>query len=230
MRRPLSGVGPSCDGSTLRSPDHTPPCRSSRISTRTRVAEDGSRPSVRSPPVLHGRGGTGERGAKYDGSSRVPRPTIRREVFYRYGTHPAAVLLPSSPPSGAPAVRPGDGDAEATPSVRILHRVLLVWRWRVPPPMERTTSGQWMGFAIYLCLAVLGWVPFLRYCPVARGRGCALEMNWNNEANHNAISRRRPWVFALAVIYMHKKIIVPPCIPMHQRGCLVGEKVWVRLL
>jgi hypothetical protein len=98
-------------------------------------------------PVLHDRGGTGERGAKYDGSSRVPRPTIRREVFYRYGTHPAAVLLPSSPPSGAPAVRPGGA----------YHR-----QWR-----GRRQANGWVSPFIY---ALLCWVGFLS-CGTVRWRG-----------------------------------------------------------
>ena len=77
-----------------------------------------------------------------------------------------------------------------------------------------------MGFVIYLCLAVLGSFPAVLMLYVRCGgagelrvgRRGALEMNWNNEANHNAISRRRPWLFALAVTYMDKKIIEPPCV------------------
>ena len=167
MRRPLSGAGPSCDGV------NTPQSRSSRISTRTRVAEDGREPSdPRIPhPTQAEREGERQRlcvarprrnrragPSTMDRveSSRIPRAPHdpAREFFYRYGTHSAAVLLPSSPPSGARGdgeadrrrpyaraalrvARPGDdGDAEATPSV---FSALLVWRWRVPPPMERTT-------------------------------------------------------------------------------------------
>ena len=44
------------------------------------------------------------------------------------------------------------------------------------------------------CCVGLGSFPAVLSGPVARGGG-ALEMNRNNEANHNAISRRRPWVF-----------------------------------
>jgi hypothetical protein len=161
--------------SSLLSPGHAPYTRSGgrqlsdlRIAQpRPRVVPSREGESLCCIALHHGAGAGPSTTVRSSPAPQCRRPS---ESFLPLATAPsrpaaAVLLLSSAAPGGRTAwwLVTGRRRRRHLPSVPYPTSVPpcvvvvgdLVWRWRVPPPMERT-SGQWMGFAIYLCLAVLG--------------------------------------------------------------------------